>query len=470
MIVTVQAAVHLALLPVGGWIGDTRLLQTWAVQLSKGPVSTFYASQKRADHLPGDLWILRLEAAAYRLASGHSPSNAGFLKALKLGPGIADIGIAIVLFLIAREIQGARAGRRAALFFALNPAPYFISMVWGVADSVSFFFAALALLFTIRRWFWAAMPALAYACLVKPQLGLLAPLLLIFYLHYALKRDRRWPRTGLELGAAAAGSVGVLLAALTPFDVGPPFTHERWPLAERIKFSASLYKSTTLNAFNLWAFVSAKSLDFPGDGAPSDQRDWLLKITYQHWAIVLTAIACVILSLPLIHKGGAERLVWTAAAVSFAFFMLQTRIHERYFFPAVALMALAVALRPRFALFYVVMSAVYFANVWWVYHWLGRPRAERGGIGGFAHLPGVHVGPSRAGGMNPGVVSAGELRALVGVNLAVLGFFVVHAILDYRKSSPAGALTAIAAPADPQSPYLDTDWSVVRERRTQHPI
>jgi hypothetical protein len=471
IVVVAQIAGHLALLSVGGWISDTRMLQTWAARLFNHPVSSFYASDKRADHLPGDLWILRLEASVYHLISGHDPSNAGFLKALKLGPGLADVGLAVVLYLIASGIDGRGAGRRAALLFALNPAPFFISMVWGVADSASMFFAALALLLAVRGWFWAAMPALTYACLIKPQLGILAPLLLIFFLHEAWRGTGAGHRlrTGLTLAVAALGSIAVLLATLWPFHVGLPLMQERWSLFERISVSANLYKSTTMNALNLWALLAAHRLHFPSTDAPSDQTSGLFGLSYQHWAIGLTAIACVILSLPLIRKGGAERLVWTCAAVSFAFFMLQTRIHERYFFPAIALTAVAAALRPRLIPIYVVLSGVYFANVWWVYRWLDRPFVARGRIGTITHGVAERTGLSRPDSYSASsMLSANGVRALVGVNLAVLGFFIVRAILDVRKSVPVQAFSGNAAVNEPDRPY--PEWPALREYHNQHPI
>jgi len=444
VVVVAQTTVHLALLRTGDWIGDTRLLQRWAGTLSSHPASSLYDLQKRADHLPGDLWILHLEAWVYRLVSGHSPSNDGFLNALKLGPAIADIGLAVILFLIARDVAGVRAGRGAALFFALNPAPYFISVVWGVADSVSMVFAALAIWLTVRGWFWAAVPVLTFACLIKPQLGLLAPLLLIFFTHEALRRDepRRFVRPLTELAVAGIASIGVLLATLLPFGVGLPLMHERWSLIGRISFAADVFSNTTLNALNLWALLSSRSVTFPSINSPLDHLSGPFGLSYQHWGTLLTAIVCFVLALPLIRKGGSVRLIWTCATVTFAFFMLQTRIHERYFFPAITLMAIVVALRPRWLPLYIMMSSVYFANVWWVYHWLVRQQASvRHGrlvvpqVGGRLGLDGSRLS----------MVSDNLVRLASGVNLAVLAGFVIYALVDFfrTESKPVAAFAAV---------------------------
>lgn len=453
IVVLVQTAAHLAMLRAGGFISDTRMLQQWAETLASRPVSQFYERQPRADHLPGDLWILKLEAWVYHAVSGHSPSNAGFLNALKLGPGLADVGIAVALYLIAREINGERAGRAAALLFAINPAPILISMVWGVADAVSMFFALVALLFALQRRLWAALPVLAFACLVKPQLGALAPLILIFWLRETWRATGRagLVRMTAELVTAGAASLAVVIAAIAPFHVSLPLMNGRWSLISRIQYSADLYKRTTLNALNLWALFASGDR-YPGLNAPTDQGPGFLGLSDQRWGILLTAIACVVLALPLIRKGGKERLIVTSMAALFAIFMLQTRMHERYFFPAVALMAAAAALRPRWIPLYAAMSGVYFIEVLAVYRWLANP--SRGGSSSFR---------DRGNAGHPaGYLTPNEVRVLVAVNLGLLAIMIVHALLDFRNSPSLRTILddapSTSAPLALAEPRQFTTW------------
>ena len=135
----------------------------------------------------------------------------------------------------------------------------------------------------------------------------------------------------------------------------------------------------------------------------------------------LTAIACVALSLPLIRKRGDERFLVACAGVLFAFFMLQTRIHERYFFPAVALMAAVAALRGRWVWLHLAMTGIYLFNVGGVYRWLllgNHPRI-------LCPRPGGPVPRS-------GFATPHEIRALVAINLALLAVFGIAALLDLR--------------------------------------
>ncbi|MBN9181892.1 MAG: hypothetical protein J0I66_02550 [Microbacterium sp.] len=230
------------------------------------------------------------------------------------------------------------------------------------------------------------------------------------------------------------------------------FRHGRWSLISRIQYSAGLYKQTTLNALNLWALLAAGGSRYPGLAAPSDRTHGLLGLTDQRWGILLTVVACVALALPLIRKGGKERLVLTSMATLFAIFMLQTRMHERYFFPAVALMAAVAALRPRWIPLYAAMASVYFIEVLSVYRWLAIPFG--GGRSGFRERGNA--------GRSAGYLSPNEVRALVAVNLGLLAFLIGHALLDFRKARaerPASeAAPATAKPIALPEPQLFSTW------------
>jgi hypothetical protein len=62
--------------------------------------------------------------------------------------------------------------------------------------------------------------------------------------------------------------------------------------------------------------------------------------------------------------------VFAAFMLFFAFFMLPTRIHERYLFPAISVLALMFPFIKKVRLLYVALTATLFINEAYVLYWL----------------------------------------------------------------------------------------------------
>jgi hypothetical protein len=67
---------------------------------------------------------------------------------------------------------------------------------------------------------------------------------------------------------------------------------------------------------------------------------------------------------------GDNLAVFSAFMLLFAFFMLPTRIHERYLFPAISVLALMFPLIKKTRPLYVVLTATLFINEAYVLYWL----------------------------------------------------------------------------------------------------
>ena len=114
---------------------------------------------------------------------------------------------------------------------------------------------------------------------------------------------------------------------------------------------------TSINAFNLWGLYGLWVPD--GD------------LYILGWALFG---AFAIFTLYLLHKrfkvSGDLLAVFSAFMLFFAFFMLPTRIHERYLFPAISVLALMFPLVKKIRPFYVVLTATFLVNEAYVLYWL----------------------------------------------------------------------------------------------------
>jgi len=368
--------IRIALIPWGAFGYDVDGMSEWTRQLHAAPLAEFYAAEMMVppDHLPGDLWVLLgLGWAARLVAPGTDFNGDGYMMALKAVAVVADLLVGMLLHFIARGFVGVRRALLVTAAFVLNPAAIFLSAVWGQWDSVSMALALAALLLTLRGQVGWALPVLAIATLIKPQLILLAPL----YVVYAVRRKRPDDLAGVRawwrgaartlptvVGGGVASLVVVVLICL-PFDVGLPGMATRWTLLERLQFAAERYPLTTYNAYNLWTLPIGRG------EPPADSIEALLGFSAAGVGLVLLLLAYAGALAGAAFLPRAElALLWATLATTLAIFLLPTRVHERYLFPALVFMALlwGVVERRRWAgIGLVGLSATMFANLYFVF-------------------------------------------------------------------------------------------------------
>jgi len=117
----------------------------------------------------------------------------------------------------------------------------------------------------------------------------------------------------------------------------------------------STYERTSLNAFNIWGFGGMWKPDTP---------IFLFLNLYTIGWMMFGAL--VVFSLYFVYKrlGVSEELIifFSAFLLFFGFFMLPTRIHERYLFPALSVMALLVPFVKKMRPVYAILSGTYLIN------------------------------------------------------------------------------------------------------------
>lgn len=162
---------RLTIAPFGRYFEDWRMLVFRSERLAQLPMNQLYLTdQGTIDHLPGDLWFLWYISNAYRaLAPTGDFSSDTFLYLTKLIPIAADAGVALAIYLIARDLAGPRAGLIGAILYALSPGPIVVASLWDQWNAIATCAALFAIWFFLHRRYKLAAAALTYAALVKPQ-------------------------------------------------------------------------------------------------------------------------------------------------------------------------------------------------------------------------------------------------------------------------------------------------------------
>ncbi|HUG28934.1 MAG TPA: phospholipid carrier-dependent glycosyltransferase [Candidatus Limnocylindria bacterium] len=415
------------LLPGSGFKVDLNAFQFWASDLADNGLFGFYSREFFHDYTPGYLYVLWLVGGVANVL------GTGVGDLIKIPPIVGDLALAYLVWSMTRELGGSeRAARLGALLVILNPVTWFDSVVWGQVDSVGVVFLLLAL-----RELWRDRPERAailatLAALVKPQLGILIPIVAIVVIRRAF-----WPQGGFGLEdpperrawttaweervrgpirVVTTGLAGLLTAIVVSLPFGLSFTG----LIAQIFKTAGGYPYLSVNAFNPWALLIQTTADGREESIALT-RSWICDSTILAspptefrigpWVIpelgsagsavdvcpdgvmigafpaVLVGAALFLIATMIVLAVVARRpdritMIVALAIMSLAFFVLPTRVHERYLFPLAAIGAILAAVSLRWRLAYVLSAAATFANMYVVlttyYHdnpqisdWLG---------------------------------------------------------------------------------------------------
>jgi Gpi18-like mannosyltransferase len=328
--------------------------------------------------------------------------------AIKLWSVAADLIGAMLLLRYAARVGRAHAGMPFALLYLLNPAVVFNASVWGQFDGIpAVMMLGVMLLFRSQKPVPAAWLFVA-AVLVKPQSGLLAPLVLLLFLRATLSRP--WKRALACWFAAFLGGIAIYLVVVLPFyeptalaATLPRWVDPFWWLFDLYLRSVQDYPFGTANAWNLWYVLGAQTLPDSGVFLGLSHAGWGLPLLapFAVWSLWLAGRAAApaqkstARDIPAPAQKSTARDIPTSALEStardipapgntkapilegqtmpaawlllFAAYLFMTKMHERYLVPAL-LMGFAAALTHRRLLAPLLgASLLSFLNMLWPY-------------------------------------------------------------------------------------------------------
>ena len=387
--------------PGSGFKVDLGSFQGWASNLAAEGLDGFYERDFFHDYTPGYLYVLYVVGLV-----GQAVGGIGDL--IKIPPILADVALGWLVWSMARELG---AGRRAALLggalVVANPVTWFDSVLWGQVDS----FGVVFLLLGVRE-LWRDHPERSaiftvIAALIKPQLAILVPIVAVVTIRRALApirptdgaprasspgsgvlaRIRAWERrTDRPVRILTTGAVGFLtavalcfpfgLSVLQPGRDGQPIESG---LIEQVFKTAGGYPYASVNAYNPWALAEVDGNGVAANsgwacdtiilnatqGNPSCPSAVMFgPIPAVFVGAALLVAAFLIVSAVVARRPTAMTILLGVTILSIAFFILPTRVHERYLFPFVALGAILAAVSVRWRLAYGVLSLAMFLNMY----------------------------------------------------------------------------------------------------------
>ncbi len=303
VLLLVGLAIRLTVLGAPGHYGDSIVQTRWAEHMATFGAWSFY--QHDGAVYPALLYAYWPLGALF--------DGADLARAVK-GLSIPfDLALGVVVYLAARQMVGSVRALIAPAVYLLNPAVLLAGPVWGQVDAAGTLAYLGALMAVAGGRFRLAGALTALAVLIKPQFGLAA-------LPVGVLAVIAWRATGkyTAIVNALVGGVVVYLVVAIPLRLDPISFVGR-------AISIAIDKPmTSANAPNVWGlFVGYEIPDAP-------------------YALIgggLLLIGLLASLLPLRRRQDLPTTLAVGLFLIFAFYLLPTRVHERYLFPAMALLA-----------------------------------------------------------------------------------------------------------------------------------
>jgi Gpi18-like mannosyltransferase len=342
--------VRILLFPNPGFENDLHTYESWFNTAATHGPRPFYNVVSWTDYPPFNVYIFWVFGSIAKNLSLFGSNLIRYI--IKLPPNIFDLATSTLIFIFVRKHNNPKMALTVTALYAFNPAIIFDAAVWGQFDPIYTFFLILSLLLALESKPELAAASFMVGILTKPQSIALAPLMIFLFF-----RKFNWRRMITSLAAATV----TLLVVILPLEWtnGNPVT-----FLSNIYFGAyGTYAYTTVNAFNIWSFG--------GIWIPDTTIFLFLNLYTIGW-ILFGALATFTLYFVYRRLNVSEEVVvmFTAFLLFFGFFMLPTRIHERYLFPAFSVMAILIPFVKRIRVIYLVLTGTYLINLAYVLSFL----------------------------------------------------------------------------------------------------
>ncbi len=393
------------LILVRGYPVDVGCFTSWASSMATYGPKRFYDSAGFSDYPPGYLLFLwPFGIVGQRLFGGVTEAI------IKIPPILFDLGTVWVLFDMGKKHANVRLAFTVSLLYALHPAGILIGAGWGQIDSSLAFFALLTVDNAIENKWHLALPAFMLGVLFKPQMLMFGPLGLVALIACIVHRkDTPWKE--IVIGIVSALVIGVFVVWLFS-----PDGKMAW-IFDLYFNTMGHYDRATVNATNFYFLFGMNwgMLDtmLPGlmkaagflllflpfacyEGFTFKNKKLIVGLALalalafvplqvSHYGTFMMAFS-FLLTLYLYLKGKDVRLLPLMSAVLLcAFFAFGTMMHERYIFPALALIAVSLYFYrdKRVFILFLLVGLTVFLNTGIV-----LDRALRiGGVEGHLHAP-----------------------------------------------------------------------------------
>ncbi len=230
------------------------------------------------------------------------------------------------------------------LLFLLNPAFFYLAVVWGQNDFTQVLFILLAIYFLFKKSFYLSVIFAGFSILSKQTVLMVWGIFIL---------------TLIKVFNMQKAVIGVLVSVILLWLMYMPFNENSllWPFA----FYNETLRTTGLlvadNAVNFWGVLSRFR--------PADSQEVILNLKLEYWGFLFFSL----LFLPLLYKYlkskfTNERFFYFLFMASIVYFFTLTRMHERYLIFGVVFSFILTMLNKNHWFNLVFFSSLLFLNMY----------------------------------------------------------------------------------------------------------
>jgi len=309
------------------------------------------------DYLP----ILHYLLNIFSRLQGNASNIAANIHYFKVITILFEFGSTLILFkLLNDKFKDVYKSILYSLFYLLNFAILYNSMIWNQVDGILTFFAFCSIIAAYYKKSIIAIVSFVFAINMKPQAIIFLPILILLLIP--IIREQKYKKNILLFVTPLVFQTLILLPFILAGDVGRIWSN--------LTNYVDRFPCISMNAYNFWHLIT-----FSNDSL-SNMKDTIkfAGISYKNWGMILFMISSFISLFWIIKPTllsffkkmeiniSLRKLLISTGLICLLFFYFNTQMHERYPHPAIIFIASYSLLYKR-PLPFIFITIAYFLNL-----------------------------------------------------------------------------------------------------------
>lgn len=356
-----------AALSFKGFEADIGCFSSWGqTMLGVGPFE-FYKQVGFCDYPPLYMIVLGIFTFIGKLFNTNLSDNSYFVM-LKMPAIICDLVMGAFIYKISKKYLLEKTALILSALYLLNPAIIINSSSWGQVDSVFTLAVVLSIYFITERKLYISMPIFLLGLLAKPQTIIFTPIIVIglvleiINLIKEKKLNIEYKEKLKKIIISFSACVFAFFAFSVIFSVAKEGFVGSLTWLIRTYFSTiTSYPYADLSAFNFFGLIGGQWI--------KDTEPITAGVSFLTWKLVgnISIILIICATIYMFIKSKAKNISFfiLGAFISAGICTFSSGVHERYLFPALALILVSyIYFKNKLLLYsFIGFSALHFVNV-----------------------------------------------------------------------------------------------------------